>query len=177
MNIKSNLEEIVIGLKGKLFDRLFMDRLGLMITDMIYKRVKTGYGVNGTKKEKLKSLSDSYIQYRKGKMYFFKKNGITIAVKGRSNRLKKTGEFFSPARSNLTMTGQMLKAIEFKVKDTSVTVYINNNVRDDGKTNEQVAQLVSKDRPFLGITESESRILKNFIKNHIIEQMKSMIKK
>ena len=142
------------------------NKLGKMAVDMIYKRVKSGFGVNAeglppamTTKQKLKPLSKSYIDYRSGKIKFFKaKQGHTYPVEG-SFKKPVTGKFGSAKRSNLTLTGQMLEALGFRIQGAKIFIKVNNKLRKDGLTNAKVAELVSEERPFISLTGTEERIL------------------
>lgn len=126
--------------------------IGNTVKDIIYKRVKSGSGVNKGNKEKLKPLSQSYIEYRK-------KN-------------KPQGKFASPTRSNLTNTGQMLDNFEISVEGLTTLVTIASNGRTDSKlTNAMVAEFVSKERPFMDLSQSEMRLLISLISKEIKKRL------
>ena len=112
--------------------------------DMIYKRVKSGYGVSKdtsdqlTKKSfiSMKVFSPKYLKYR-----------ILNPP---------TGEFATPKKQNLTYSGQMLKSFITKVKVNGFIIDIADTPRDDSKlNNKQVANYVSEIRPFLAVTDKE----------------------
>jgi hypothetical protein len=191
--------------------------LGALASDVIYKRVKSGYGVTSDtdetpEKEKLEPLSKTYIAFREGYVRFFTKDGKVFVIgntskigkarKATGPRQKKTfiekvkrgvsgfvssireafskkpikqhqkevqekpfpspvtGEFGSPRRSNLTLTGQMLNAIKYSSDGKGFKLYIDNNSREkDNNTNAQIASYVRKKRPFFALTGGEQRIL------------------
>lgn len=123
----------------------FRLKIGKMARDLIYKRVKSGYGTSSTDpitavRTRLKPLSQSYIDQRK-------KNKKTF------------GEFGSVKRSNLTMTGQMLDAIRYEANSRSIRVYVDDSQRDDGMTNAEVARYVQEARPFFVLTRDELTVL------------------
>ncbi|MGB0257745.1 MAG: hypothetical protein ACPGES_03740 [Coraliomargarita sp.] len=85
---------------------------------------------------KLKKLSKAYIDFRR-------------KFSGR------TGEFFKPAKSNLTFTGQLLESLKARsnVRTQVITLFVSGR-RDDGLTNKEVAEHVAENgRPFLGIDQ------------------------
>lgn len=100
-------------------------------------------------------------------------------VDQRKRLASKKGEFFAPARSNLTLSGQMLKALTYEIQDNFINIFVKDSSRKavkfsskptvnidsynysvgGDKTNAEVAELVSKKRPFLGLAKNEARIL------------------
>lgn len=153
-SIKANLDK---ALKNE------AQKIGIYARDTIYKRVKSGGGVDddtsdSAAKKGLKKLSKDYVEKRK------KKPG--------------KGEYFSPGRSNLTYTGQMLDAIDFKVSRGVVTVFIKNNKRSDGKnTNKEVAEYVRDARPFFTLTVPEQRVLFRDIEKNVRDFIRLAFKK
>lgn len=121
------------------FNQNFLQTVGKAARDIIYKRTKAGKGVSNGQLQTLKKLTKPYVEYRKG---------------------KKLGRFGSPGRSNLTFSGEMLESFEIAVKRQIVTLTINNQTRDDGKTNEEVAQYVTENgRPFFDLSNDERQII------------------
>lgn len=150
--------------------------------DMLYRRVKSGYGVNtddqpaaSTSRQKLKPLSKSYRDFRSGKAYFFRgPEGKIRRVPGRSTRLDNIGAFFSPSRSNLTMTGEMLESLRFTVTSDGFKLIIPNTRRSDGKTNAEVARYVAQNgRPFMAFHSGELLILRRQLTDIIRDRIKS----
>lgn len=129
--------------KINVFNAQFRLKLGQMARDLIYKRVKSGYGTTNlqpgnAKRARLKPLSKSYVEQR---------------------RKRKLGKFGSPGRSNLTLSGQMLDAILVQANARGIKVYIDNSKRDDGYTNAEIAEFVQKARPFFVLTQDELTVL------------------
>lgn len=126
----------------------FSRQAGEFVADRIKKRTRLGRGIDGP----LKPLSEPY-------------------KKARKNRRSELSEFTSPRKSNLTFTGQMLDAISvLSATIGKVRVGFYGFRKDfDGRslTNKKVAEYVSKDRPFFGLTEPEERGLKKFIVDRI----------
>jgi len=135
--------------------------LGNQGKDIIFKRVKQGFGVTSqtskkAKRKKLKVLSPSYIRQRK-------RNGVH-------------GQFGSPSFSNLTNTGQMLDSIQVKTDRGGFTLLIPNSRRKDGKTNSDVAQFVTdQGRAFFNFTQAEARILEQTAQQIINKIVKTNI--
>lgn len=177
----SDLEKNLVRFSNLVNDRKVNQRLALKCRDIIYKRVKDGYGVTSdirpaesTERKRLKPLSKSYIDYRKGvTLFFVGKQGQTYPVK--SDKKKKfpspvTGEFGKPTKSNLTLTGQMLNAIGLEYSDLGFKLYIKNSTRNGARiNNKEVAGYVSKERPFFALTAGEVRILQRELENIINE--------
>ena len=141
-----------------------MNEFGLFMRDIIYKRVKSGKGLTENKVgvgdnslKKLNELSEPYIKYRKK---------------------QKLGPLASPARSNLTFTGELLEAIVVKAIAKNVNVEIDD--RGHSRFREGVRALalkVAKDgRPFFGLSDSEVKILDNFVNRKIRERIRSLNK-
>jgi len=135
---------------------------GKFIVDTIYKRVKAGGGVTDDKsdnaaRKSLKKLSKNYIEQR--------------------TRYPSQGAFFSPNRSNLTRTGQMLDSMNFKVTKGKLTIFIPSSKRDDGLSNSEVAGYVRKDRPFFTLTVPEQRIVFRKIETNLRQFIRLAFKK
>lgn len=131
--------------------------------DIIYKRVKSGLGVNNDEarfpsKKSLKDLAPSTIKARRRK-----------GVKGKFGR---------PDKSNLTDTGQLLDAIKSMVlNDENYKVFIKNNPRrGSALTNKTVAEFVSKNgRPFFALTKDEQQILLKEIETVIRDKIRKFV--
>lgn len=136
-----------------IYNASFTKELAEESRDLIYRRTKSGIGVNAeglkpeqTKKRQLKPLSPNYIDLRR-------KTGVP-------------GKFGSPSESNLTYTGQMLESIEVKSSDRDFSIEIPATRRDDGKTNKQVAGFVRKGgRPFFALVKDEVTILEKKVRD------------
>ena len=171
-------------LRLELSKRRTFDSLARLARSIIYNRVKTGKGASGAKTTKLASLEPSTNAVRQGKgimrTFNTKRGKKTVFIPGIDGRPESTGEFFSPGKSNLTFSGQMLDSITFKIRGTfGFTLYIPNSKRDPYKnndvlnkqgppTNREVAIYVqagrdkptkSKPRPFFELTKGETRII------------------
>lgn len=167
-----------------------MMRLGRIGRSIIYKRVKSGKGYKG----KLAALQPSTVEVRKGNgiMRTFKgKGGKRVAfIPGVDGRPAKTGEFFSPKRSNLTFSGQLLDSIDMtSLGNRGFTLFIPNTRRNPYKnddvynktappTNQELAVFLQSGRtsptymqarPFFQLTKGEIRI--------IIREYNNIIKK
>lgn len=151
----------------QLFERQFLELLAKQAREIIYRRVKSGYGVSkdsvtDPSKQRLAKLSKNYV---------IKRRNLAGSSKGkRKNTAPKiqVGYAFSPGRSNLTLTGQLLEAIEYKVDRYGFQLYISSNKRKDSTiSNEQLAEYVSEKRPFFALTTDEQRILERRIETEI----------
>lgn len=156
---------------------------------MIYRRVKAGKGVTSTRTrfeitnhQRFKPLSNNYKSFRRTGIVTFQAKQYTgrfyEVVTAKINVGKPTlGEFASPNKSNLTMTGQMLKSMTFKISKIGFTILIPETVRRGSKvTNAQIARWVQKDRPFMNLTAGEVRIVKSRMKNQIMKRLRKLLK-
>jgi hypothetical protein len=140
ISIKGRFEYDVSKIIGKAFSKEVMLELAALAKDLIYRRTKSGKGVDSSGNETtLKKLDDNYIEWRKK---------------------KQLGEDTSPSKSNATLTGSMLKAMDIKASSKEFTVFIKNSAREGSSlTNAQVAALYELTRTFLGLTTGEKRII------------------
>lgn len=131
---------------------------GDFVAERIKRRTRLGRGLKGS----LKPLSQSYKDTRRGKVAFFTHPaGVVVPYKPDSR--PRLSPNTSPGKSNLTFTGQMLDAIKvISVSIGKVTVGFDPR-RSGDLTNKKVAEFVSKDRPFFGLTREEEAGLKKFI--------------
>jgi hypothetical protein len=152
------------------------DRLARKCKQIIYRRVKNGYGVNSdrlpaerTTETKLKPLSRSYVAFREGRVAFFRaKDGhvypVDLKKYGKKNKVsfKPTlGLFGRPNKSNATFSGEMMESINLRYSSEGFQLLIMNSKRgdDSGLTNLKVNQYYSADRPYFALTQGEVRIL------------------
>ena len=187
--IQFRMESVV---RRAITSRTLLNDIANFLKDRIYSYTKRGYSMgalltsNKTGRaigspRKLKPLSPNYIRNRrdmvKEKAKSFK-TGITFKNNPRAARkraISKFGPFFSPARSNLTLTGEMLEALTTSVdpKNATFTVSIDPSTRSDGENNAEVAKKVAKNgRPFLGIDEKGKEIIIRMIQASLRRSLK-----
>lgn len=145
----------------KTFDAKFMREVGEEAKRLIFLRTKLGYGVDkqGGQKQKLKALSPFYVELRK--------------------LLAKDGDLHSsttPKKSNLTNTGQMLDSLKIKRAVNGLVWLGPMGYRDVGLTNEEVANRVSKDRPFMFLSDLEEKKIRRFAQNNFTSVFKQRFK-
>lgn len=91
--------------------------------------------------------------------------------KARRSKKNVDREFFGPDRSNLTLTGQMLRSLKSRIvrqpgsiKEPSAIEVFPDGDRDDGLSNQEVAGFVRENgRPFLGLNEKAVQQLRNIV--------------
>lgn len=137
------------------------DYLGQAAND-IKVRTRLGYGVskNEQPREKLKPLKDSYITQRQRDKKSRRLSGATTAGK-----------------SNLTRSGQMLDAITSKVTSKNKGSIEFDEARSDGHTNSEIADYVSKDRPFLNLSNLELKRLEDRLRKDLTQEVTNRLKK
>lgn len=130
-----------------------MKRLGDKAAGMIKLRTRLGHGVtgDGTDKQKLKPLSDSTRESKRGKL--------------------RRGELSSdttPNRSNLTDTGQLLDSIKaFDAQNGSIKVG-PTGTRQDGKRNEDIAKYVTEQgRSFNHLSKVEQKRINDEVRREV----------
>jgi len=208
--LSSNLDQLA----KEFYKPKNLERIAERARSIIYKRVKSGKGVNNDTLQtgkaepvKLKELSESYILFRQGKQVilrnkktggiftftgdlkeFKNKRGQTEFRVNRSGKLiknklekPKLGEFGSPRRSNLTLSGQLLNSMTFRFSSKEIYIFIPNSSRrktskydSADKTNKEVAEFVAQERPFMAITSGELRILEREVDLIISEILRSL---
>lgn len=185
-NIKSTLKigRVETVIKKAFRDNDLLKELADYLKERIYSFTKRGISL--VTNDKLKPLSPGYVKWRRTLGSSKQKNPARRRFDGfRQHRLGKkkkrntniqTGDFFSPARSNLTLTGQMLDALTTDV-DTTIgqfKVTVKDNVRRDGeKTNLEVAKEVADNgRPFLGIDAKGMDIMRRKVIQNLRRKLK-----
>lgn len=164
--------------------------LATFTKDLVYKRVKSGKGVNSDRSKfestnavQLKPLSKNYKRYRRTGYVTFKakkwyKSLYEVVDVEFYVGKPALGEFGRPDKSNLTMTGQLLSSMSFEVKKFGFMVYIPETARRGSRiTNAQLARYVSrKGRPFMNLTAGEHRVVKSRMKSQIQKRLKKMLR-
>jgi len=114
--------------------------IGNIAIDIIRRRTRSGKGVSGDSKIKLKPLSKTYIKFRQ-------KN---------SGRLS---PFASARKSNLTFSGKMLNGLVRVKTQKGIIITFDTN------RNKEVAGHVSETRPFMDLASDEvAEVAKTFRK-------------
>ena len=187
----SRLISDISKLKTEFYKKKNLDRIAERARSIIYKRVKSGKGVNSdslktgeAEPSKLKPLSENYKKFRAGKQAFYtnKKTKNIFLTKNKKWIDKPVlGEFGSANRSNLTLSGQLLESMTYRVSSKEIYIFIPatkrkriNKFDSSNKTNKEVAEYVSKERPFLAITSGELRILEREVDLIIGEILRSL---
>lgn len=132
--------------------------LAKTLPDVIRERVRSGIGLTGT----FKALSDSYIKFRR-------------------RARKRLSSDTTPETSNLTATGQMLKAIVGEATGTVVRIFIKGNRRRElgggpSKSNNEIRGYVEKERPFFELTKNERALAEKTAAEIIKEEIKRVLK-
>jgi len=125
-------------------------------------RTREGGGTNGP----LKKLSGKYIAFRRRWASFL-------------------DDETSPAKSNLTATGQLLKALYLRVSGTRFFIKINNKKRyqalgggGEGMTNNQIRDYQEKQgREFLKLSPLEDKQIRQFARERYEDYLSDFIKK
>lgn len=159
-----------------------LDAIGKFAKDRIVAETRKGNDLTNDG-GKQPELSEGYIGYRRrlgGKVKALDRVSGGSTKKTDLEKVSTIGiqtpipdsTFFRPGKSNLTLTGQLLNSIDYKVKATQKTIVIEpTGVRDDGKTNKEVAEelatrktrLAPNGRKFLGLDDRGFQRIRNLI--------------
>ena len=159
-------DKLVAFLKDKALGKLVSGEIGEFSVERIYRSTKTGKSL--ATETSLKTLKEGTIKRRK-------------AYKG------STGEFFKPAKSNLTFSGQLLNALTFRViRNGVIEVFVKDNMRTPYKgekssstsfnrdTNADIARKVAEDgRPFIGMDKKGVEVIKQIVLRNLRKQLRS----
>lgn len=158
-----------------------LDKIGQFTRDRIVAETRKGNDL--TRSDKQPPLSEGYIGYRRRLGQRVGSLDKVASGKGsqrdvvRSMSVNKDtptpdSSFFSPARSNLTLTGQLLNSIDYEVIASEKKIIIQpTGSRNDGKTNLEVAtelatrktRLAPDGRKFLGLDDNGFKRIRNLI--------------
>lgn len=157
----------------KLLSPDFLREIGDKTTTIIYKRTKNSKGADGGRETKLAPLSKRYIERRQGIARFTTRDGRFVEFRVKPPRL---GKFGSPAKSNLTMTGQMLDSMDYKITKNGVTIFIPASRRKDSElTNAELAKFVTEQgRRFFELTTDEVITIQRMITNKLRQLAKNV---
>lgn len=141
-----------------------MKKYGEMVADMIRLRTRLGGKASvareGGEREVIKPLADSTKADRKRLQAKGKLSGLT-----------------TPNKSNLTRTGQLLDSEKVKSVSTGKVIVGPTGTRDDGKSNEDVAEYVSKARPYNHLSRIETKRVNDAVKRDVRALIKNKLTK
>lgn len=169
--VRKDLDKIILEIVSNSFLKVLAEKA----RQLIYRRVKSGKGVNPSsgQEQSLKALSDRYVQYRKGNFSFStKKKGKKVTANKGAPRL---GEFGSPGKSNLTLTGEMLDSIQIKIEKYGFRLYFPTTKHKFSKrvTIRELAQYVQENgRPFFSLSQGERRVLLKAVQDEVRKQLR-----
>jgi hypothetical protein len=162
MTAETDLKKVFKGLQeklGKAVSRREMEALGAVAVNLIVKRTRLGYGVKSALGSRfaLSSIkwSDRYAKLRK------------------TYPLDPTTR---PKKSNLTLTGQMLRSVRvLTVTDGSVTLGPKGSRVDTDATNEQIAEYNAKrGRIFMNLSQAEYGQMVRYYRRRFTDLLKRL---
>lgn len=145
-------------------DERFLLELGEYVSKRIVMKARMGKTMYSGKEGKLPELSARYKKARRA----MKKSGSA----------ELDPDFFSPNRSNLTLTGQYLKSIRTtKVEQAKRLVTVEpTGVRKDGMGNQQLAGYLAKmKRNVFGIDDLTKKNIKQKVLREIRKQLRNRV--
>ena len=120
---------------NKAFDNQYLNRIGAQIVNQIQVRTRSGFGVarNGARQNRLRGLSPRYIEARREA----RKSGVLSNIT-------------TPARSNLTYTGNMIESIYYQLRRSRLVFGFNNP-----EAIRVAEEVQSRGRPFFNLSSTE----------------------
>jgi hypothetical protein len=133
-------------------DKGTFNEIGKKTADNIKTRTKLGKGLEDNNKntKSLKPLSEGYKKKRKG--------------------LKKQGKLAvdtTPAKSNLTQTGDMLNSIKYEASNNEVRIYIEGSSNNKKATDQE-----QQGRKFMRLSKAEIKDVVDIIEKELERQIK-----
>lgn len=175
VEVISRVGEVLGSLDKAIRNGALLTEIAVFIRDRIYQNTKRGYYA-GVRKNlaKFRPLSEGYVAQRRALLKAEAKDAKTLSRSKKSAKkkaLKNFGDFFSPARSNLTLTGQMLDALDYRVDVAAgeISVFVEASQRDDDGsgetlTNADVAKKVQEaGRVFLRLDDTGIERVKRLV--------------
>lgn len=147
---------------GSLVDDSFLEELAIVARDIIYKRTKTGRGLNsnkliGAEEEPLPKLDKEYKKYRARR---------DLGPLTEANR----------RNSNLTLSGELLESILYRVVNNQAILYIDNKQHEEANMPTVELALILRDKGyrFFGISSKEEKILNVFLQRLIRKRVREL---
>jgi len=177
LGLDNLLSRIELAIRKDVATNKLLTDVGEFIVERVRATTRSGKSLSTGKK--LKRLSKSYIEMRQGIVKFRTINGRRVPFQEPDERLKEVDtQFFSPDYSNLTFTGQMLRALRYITNSTAAMVVVD--VKDSSRrgkyeklTNDVVAQYVADNgRPFVALDKTGVARVKAIIKDGIRKSFK-----
>jgi|CXWL01.1.fsa_nt_gi hypothetical protein len=163
----SGIKELEKVLRKKIEDEIrnktLLDQIGAFVVDRIQSFTRSGKTLATSDRPKqLKKLKPSTI---KSRYYEFAKGEVDPEY------------FHSPDTSQLTLTGQLLRAMTYKssVNNSSVEIYVDDTSRkeDTSLSNADVAKYVAEaGRPFLGLDKTGIKRVQRMILTELRKKLR-----
>lgn len=174
VNVKvGNIEKLISERISKAVSASLDRELAQDTANQIKVRTQLGFGVDENGKQiKLKPLSESTRAQRRGDVVFY------TDVFGRLRTFEpdsppRLSSKTSPAKSNLTRSGEMLESLTGEAKNNQILINVKGLRKDgSGLTNEEVKDFVeAQGREFLKLTSGEKNKLIREIKNRVLRNL------
>lgn len=174
INVKiGDIEKMIEKKIKKAVDASIDQDLADSIADQVRVRTQLGFGVDDNGNQfKFAPLSESYRAQRRGDIAFFtNSNGVVIPFNPDSPPI--LSRYTTPAKSNVTKTGQLLESLTGEAKGNQILVDVKGLRKDgSGLTNEEVLEfLEGQGKTFLALSNSEKKALVREIKNRILRNL------
>lgn len=130
--------------------------IGISARDQIVKRTRLGFGVDEPvgQRQKLAALSQSYKDFRNGRAVFFRKGAKILKFKPTSK--PKLDGTTRPNKSNLTLTGAMLRSISIFIRGRVIEIAARGRKNKDKVFFAHEGSANRPKRKFLNLTNKET---------------------
>jgi hypothetical protein len=110
-----------------------------------------------------KALTDGYVRWRK-----------KLATGDTRTQIYPDTDFFRPSKSNLTLTGQLLKSLQGRVNAlrSEIEIQTSENRNDGEKNKDIVKDLSRRGRTFLGMDEKGKKMIRKQVLDEIRRQIR-----
>ena len=179
INIKKPLTDLVKKCTTEAITPARLNPIAQQLRAKVITRTRLGRGVNPStkKQQRLKKLSQSYKDFRAGKIAFFTKNRKVIPyVPDSPPPLDPTT---SVAKSNLTATGQMLRAVRASARARFIRLTLKDSRGKDlsGKQskigNQELKDIVeAAGRTWFDITKDEANFIARLVRQNVLDCIK-----
>ena len=159
--IKLVLEEM----KKAFSDKKLISEIAQEVVETIRKRTRVGKGLDGNQITNLKRLDDNNIKQQKPRRYInFRKTYPKLSSKT------------TPAKSNLTLTGEMLDDLTFKLKGSDILRKVEIAIYEE-ESRKKARWVTDGGRPFLGLSDNEKKFIIRLLFKKVEERINKNLSK
>ena len=162
--VTKNLKKIFNDVKR---EKKLLKDIGVFSRDRIIFEARRGFSMEGNKRHKFPPLKDSSKLIRKG------------ILKKMPSRVD--DQFFKPNKSNVTLTGQLIKSFSYVVKNNAVFLFFKDprtklDEKDTTSNNAVYDDLESRGFGFIGLDEKSQKRVRKLVLDEFRRTIKKFFK-